>query len=255
MTARCVPSRLARGWILGLLLTASVLGAEQLGRGKTTPSSPPPDLEAIIPTELAGWRALPRIGDPTTNPEVAAKVEAAYSRTLQRVYVDEQGRSIMLSIAYGGNQIDDSLQAHRPEYCYAAQGFDVASGGEATVQTAQGRISVRRLLTRYANRIEPVTYWLTIGDQTALPGLSRKLQQLRYGLAGEVPDGMLVRVSSLDRDPAAAYRLQDQFIGRLLAAMPEADRSRIAGRRADSDTAIPHVFSVSTQTGNPNRFQ
>jgi hypothetical protein len=70
-----------------------------------------------------------------------------------------------------------------------------------------------------------------------------------------MPDGMLVRVSSLDRDPAAAYQLQDQFIVKLLAAMPDADRSRIAGHRADSDTAIPQVFSVSTQPGNPDRFQ
>ena len=53
--------------------------------------------------------------------------------------------------------------------------------------------------------------------------------QLREGFAGRIPDGMLVRVSSISKDPAAAYAAQQAFVAELLAAMPAADRVRLAG--------------------------
>jgi hypothetical protein len=45
-----------------------------------------------------------------------------------------------------------------------------------------------------------------------LPGIEEKLQQLKYGLTGSVPDDMLVRVSTIDTDKEKAYRLQANFI-------------------------------------------
>jgi hypothetical protein len=55
---------------------------------------------------------------------------------------------------------------------------------------------------------------------------------VRNGLAGRVPDGMLVRVSSLSDDPAAAYAAQQSFIASFLAALPAADAARLAGAAA-----------------------
>ena len=89
---------------------------------------------------------------------------------------------------------------------------------------------MRRLLAVQGSPNEPITYWITIDDKIALPGLQRKILQLRNGLTGKVPDGMLVRVSSFSRDNDAAYRAQDKFVGELLSAMSEADRIRVAGR-------------------------
>ena len=68
-------------------------------------------------------------------------------------------------MARSGNQIGIQ-QAHLPEVCYPAQGFkiiDKVDDGELT--TAYGPISVRRLKTNMRSRYEPVTYWLTMGDQ------------------------------------------------------------------------------------------
>ena len=39
-----------------------------------------------------------------------------------------------------------------------------------------------------------------------------RLAQLRYTLTGEIPDGILVRVSSIDRDESGAYERQADFI-------------------------------------------
>jgi hypothetical protein len=60
---------------------------------------------------------------------------------------------------------------------------------------------------------------------------SGQLAQLRYGLRGEIPDGLLVRVSSLSNDPDAAYHLQSQFLEALLANVDDATRARLLGSR------------------------
>jgi hypothetical protein len=48
-------------------------------------------------------------------------------------------------------------------------------------------------------------------------------------LTGQVPDGLLFRVSSIDPDQRHAWGLQDQFVNDLLAAVPIAIQARLAG--------------------------
>lgn len=245
------PSPHTRAWLAGLLLAAGAWSAVQLQpRGAPLPASAAPDLETIIPQQFARWRVVPHAELLIANRALTEKVEAVYASTLERVYVDAEGHSAMLSIAYGSNQLGDGLQAHRPEYCYRAQGFEVGSARDGIVRTAVGNIPARRLVARAGMRNEPITYWLTIGDRTVLPGLSRELAQLRHGLAGAVPDGLLIRVSSLEQDPAAAYHLHDRFITDLLAALPAADRARLGGR-ALHQPAVPQSFAVSTRASVP----
>ncbi|TXI40723.1 MAG: exosortase-associated EpsI family protein, partial [Nitrosomonas sp.] len=46
---------------------------------------------------------------------------------------------------------------------------------------------------------------------------------------GNVPDGMLVRVSSIDVDKAKAYQLQTVFIQNLLSSVNASERIRLIG--------------------------
>ena len=48
-------------------------------------------------------------------------------------------------------------------------------------------------------------------------------------VAGMIPDGMLVRVSSIDTNPDAGYQLQARFIADMRAAMPQPSRLRVFG--------------------------
>ena len=61
-----------------------------------------------------------------------------------------------------------------------------------------------------------------------MSGLDKRLAEIRHGLRGEIVDGMLVRVSSINIDTAAAFALQDQFIRDLLASLTPAARHRLA---------------------------
>ena len=79
-------------------------------------------------------------------------------------------------------------------------------------------------------RNEPITYWVTVGDKATPAGFKQKIAQVSYGLTGKVPDGFLVRVSTIDRDAKNAYRMQEEFLRSMLKSMPEQDRVRIAGR-------------------------
>jgi EpsI family protein len=74
-----------------------------------------------------------------------------------------------------------------------------------------------------------VTYWFTVGDKAVQGRLQKRLVDLRYGLTGQIPDGMLFRVSSIDSDQARANQLQDEFINQLLQAVSPADRKRLSG--------------------------
>src|SRR5260370_41512085 len=110
----------------------------------------------------------------------------------------------MVTMGDGGDQ-SDALKAQRQEVCYAAQGFRIDAVGDGTLGAAGRTIPVTRMLAVRGERSEPVTYWFTMGDRVVLGRFERLRVQLSSGLAGRIPDGMLVRISSLSADPARAY--------------------------------------------------
>ena len=109
------------------------------------------------------------------------------------------------------------------------QGFEISNNSFKQLNTDYGFLPTKRLLAVKGNRNEPITYWVTVGDKAVLPGLEQKMQQLKYGLTGKIPDGMLVRVSSIDQDTDNAYKVQDFFIRDLLLAVLNKDRLRLIG--------------------------
>ena len=53
--------------------------------------------------------------------------------------------------------------------------------------------------------------------------------ELTFGLTGRVPDGMVLRVSSIDVDQSHGHQLQGQFVNQLLSVLPAAERRRLSG--------------------------
>jgi len=155
-------------------------------------------------------------------------LDKLYSQVLTRTYLNAEGYRIMLSIAYGSDQ-RGALQAHKPEVCYPAQGFTLHRSDSSQLVTPFGVISAQRLFTSRGPREEPVTYWFTVGDKAVQGKLQKRLVDLRYGLTGQIPDGMIFRVSSIDADQARANQFQDQFIVQLLQAVSPAERKRLSG--------------------------
>ena len=90
-------------------------------------------------------------------------------------------------------------------------------------------LPLKRLVAGHGSRNEPITYWLVIGRSVASFGYGHRIALLKYGLTGRVPDGMLVRVSSIDDDEAQSFRMQDVFLRDLLAAVTPQFRNRLIG--------------------------
>jgi EpsI family protein len=221
--------RFAASVILGLAMAGtSALTGALTPKQKVADARADFSLDKMIPASFAGWNldtsVVPLAPDPTQKELIAA----LYDQTLSRTYVNAQGQRVMLSIAYGGDQ-SKQLQLHLPEVCYVAQGFDMVKDHRDELGTSFGKVPVKRLVARQNTRNEPITYWVTIGDKAVMSGLDQKMQRFVYGLSGRIPDGMLVRVSTIDADDAGAYRVQDRFVNQLLDALKPQDRARLLG--------------------------
>lgn len=192
------------------------------------------DLESQIPASFEGWAIDKNIIPVLPNPEVQAKLDSIYTQVLARTYVNASGQRVMLSVAYGSDQGSDATSVHRPEFCYSAQGFAVRKAGEANLNIDGQQLSVRRVVGNLGARIEPITYWVTMNDKAVLPGFDRKMQQIWLGLQGQIPDGMLVRVSTIDPVLASGFAIQESFLAALHRSMAVSVRGRYfgAGQRA-----------------------
>lgn len=231
MAALSRPVRQALAMVVAMVLVALLAQAGKPVH-KLADQRPRFDLEQVVPERFGDWRLLRAGGVVLPDPGVLANIKRLYTQTLSRAYVNSRGTVVMLSIAYGDDQ-RAAMAVHYPEVCYPAQGFQVRSNRLDRVATTHGTLPVRRLETELSRqRYEPVTYWVTIGDRISLGGFGRRMIELEYGLQRIIPDGLLFRVSSINRDSAQAFRDQDAFTRDLLATLPVASREWLAGNPA-----------------------
>jgi EpsI family protein len=216
-------------WILlALMLLSAGLGAALTPTRFVSDELPPVDLQAMVPKAFGEWQELPVTLTQIINPQQQETLEKIYSETLSRSYVNAQGYRVMLSIAYGKNQ-NKALELHSPEVCYPAQGFSLNDRHKAPLEILGKTLSATQIETNLGQRYEPVTFWSAIG--TTVPGttLEKRMVEFRYAITGRIPDGFLVRVSSIDRDSPNAYAQQARFAGDLVQALAPADRARFVG--------------------------
>ena len=214
--------------IAALMTVAAGVGVAARPSSKAANAGPRYVLETIVPKEFGGWREVPQEGAQVVNPQTQELLNKLYNQILSRTYVAGPDRRVMLSLAYGGDQ-RGSLEAHKPEVCYPAQGFKLIDQRDGTLATPFGSIPVRRLNTSMGPRIEPLTYWFTMGETLVQSRWDKRMVELRLALTGQIPDGLLFRVSSIDGNPERAWQVQQEFVTDLLTALGPAERTRLAG--------------------------
>lgn len=218
--------------LLALMLLSTGLGAYLRPNKSLADERPPIDLKAMVPTVFGDWQEQPSLSNQIVDPQQKQTIDKIYSQTLSRTYANDNGYRIMLSIAYGKNQ-SDALSLHRPEVCYPSQGFSLVRQHRDKLNLMGRRIEVSRMETSLGQRIEPVTYWIVVGDHIVTTGIHKKLVEMRYALAGRIPDGMLIRVSSIDKDTNQSTIMHNRFASDFVAAITSRDRSRFAGDEID----------------------
>jgi len=210
-----------------LMIVATIAALLLRPTHKIADDDPNFDLEVAIPNRFDDWHIV-KAGTQIINPQQTAEITRIYDQTLSRTYVNSGGSLVMLSIAYGRDQ-SDSHRLHSPEVCYPAQGFSITKQSLNVVSTMFGKINVKRLVAQNGSRVEPLIFWTTVGSKAVITNKDSKIAKLQYNLRGEIPDGLLFRVSSIKNNTDAAFHDQEDFINKLLIAVPEEYRLKIAG--------------------------
>ena len=208
------------------MLFATLLGFMLKPTQKLADESSKIDLETMIPKEFGRWKLDSSVLPLQVSPDIQANLDKLYSQVLSRTYVDKLGHRVMVSISYGEKQKKES-QVHLPEVCYPAQGFQMSSRHKSFIEIPHFKLPVMRLIAQQGQRIEPITYWVRIGDTIALGALEQKVETLRYGMRGMIADGILVRVSSIG--DGFEYQRQDEFVRSLLKHITAESRSNLIG--------------------------
>ena len=191
-------------------------------------TTPRIDLDTLVPREFGDWRvdaASEAFVRPAKQQGVASRI---YEQVLERTFVASRGDRIMLSAAFGRAQ-SAGLQMHRPEACYPGGGFKVEGVEAVQLLLAGQTVPATRLHAHMPGRSEPITYWTLLGDVVVTDAAAFRLRQLSFSLRRQLLDGLLVRVSSIDAQPARAYALQSQFADELVRAMRPAERVKLIG--------------------------
>ncbi len=216
------------------ILSAALLAEALRPRELLASTEVAPNLERVIPKDFGGWHLVPNIGLVTPS-EPGAFVEREletriYSQEVARGYADAAGNVIMFLVAYGPVQ-NYRLKSHLPEVCYGAAGFRVSAKTvtQLNYQAGAAPLTVSRVTAEKERRFEPITYWMKVGGDVATGVFDRQISRMTYGLRGIIPDGALIRVSTVGLSEAASYKLQDQFIHDLLEALPQPERKFFTG--------------------------
>jgi EpsI family protein len=227
---------IVNGVMLASMLMASGLAVALRPDHKIAEQGPAVDLEAMLPKQFGDWKVDDKVVFQQVSPETTAALNRIYTQLVTRTYVNREGYRIMLSVPYGANQ-SDGLAAHDPEGCYPAQGFQILSKRKEVLDVAIGQVPLRRMEANAGARHELVSYWFTVGATAVNSDWERKKAQLHYAVKRQIPDGLLVRVSSIDQDSEQAYKIQDQFIDQMLSAASPAARLHLAGLQHASGVA------------------
>lgn len=184
-------------------------------------------LDALIPPRIADWRWVSNVGVVTTT---ETSDEDGYDQQLKRVYAAPDLPRVMLLIAYGSTQ-GGSLQLHRPETCYPGQGFGLTGFRDVDLALASspGTVHARAFTARRDDRIERLLYWTRIASAFPRNTAEEYRAILSSVVAGTVPDGILVRVSTLGDDIPASDRALARFAEAMVAATSPPARALLVG--------------------------
>lgn len=195
------------------------------------------ELEKLIPTRIGPWMFETRSG--LVLPVDDPLVKSLYSDVLTRVYVAENEPPIMLLIAYSNTQ-NGMLQVHRPEVCYPAGGYSLSQTLiESLHVTPTMRIPTRMFSAESAARTEQVMYWTRIGNELPTSWMEQRAAVVRANLKRVIPDGILVRISTVLPDYKSAKPVLEEFASAMARALSPAGRKLLIAPGSSTGSPLP----------------
>lgn len=182
-------------------------------------------LKDLVPEVLGNWSFVATSG--LVLPPKDQLRDTIYSQLLTHVYQRDDGAVVMLLIAYSAAQ-DGVIQVHRPETCYPASGYRLVKNVAHDVPIAgPTQPRGRYIVAENSLRREQLIYWTRLGHYFPMRWSEQRIAVARENLAGRIPDGVLVRMSTLDTGDART--LLDDFSRVLFAAVPPQMKKVLVG--------------------------
>jgi len=216
--------------VLGVTMLATA-AAVRLLQPEPLPLSAAANLAETVPSAFGDWKEVSSVAeqvDPARNADEPS-MDRPYDDVLMRTYGNSRGDVVLLTLAYGRNQRQE-VKIHRPDVCYTAQGFELV---ERSASALPFNVQGMRMLVKAPGRTEAVSYWIRIGSVFTENPWAIRYHIFKQGLAGKAVDGVLVRASRIEQGSATPsggrYRVQEQFLGDLVRALPPAARRLLLG--------------------------
>jgi EpsI family protein len=164
--------------------------------------------ETWIPSEFGQWKTLSESGVVLPPPDALS--DRLYDNLVTRVFASAEGAPVMMLLAYNNAQ-DGVLQVHRPEVCYPVGGYQLTETTQFDLATKHGPIPANFFTATGPDRVEQVVYFTRMGDAFPRSWLEQRVAVMKANLGGDIPDGVLLRVSSLGPDTQIAVDALTDF--------------------------------------------
>lgn len=195
---------------------------------KLTAVENPPSLEETLPRTFGEWTELVLpYAQVSLSTGVETDLNQPYDQTVMRAYKNSQGAMVFLAVAWGSKQRQE-VKIHRPDLCYAAQGYKVLSLKTVAFDGVPGQVTGKRMLAASGEGNEVVSYWMRIGSNYSEDAVDTRLHILKEGFQGRIPDGVLVRASMRINDQKGAeqiWPILEDFLAALVKASPPETRA------------------------------
>ncbi len=208
MTDSPSPAISRRSALIGGALAAASAFAFVRQPAVANPMVPEETFDKWVPRKFGRWTSVSESGVVLPPPD--ALRDRLYDNLVTRVYASPSGVSVMLLLAYNNAQ-DGVLQLHRPETCYPVGGYVLSDTRKVDIPVEGRRIPANFFTATGPGRTEQVQYFTRLGDAFPRSWAEQRMAVIRANIAGDIPDGMMMRVSTLGMDAPEAETLLDEF--------------------------------------------
>ena len=201
----------------GLLLLSSLFLVE-VKEYQSAQAVKQPDLQHLVNLHPAGWTAM---ASPFVDPQ---SEKMYYDLVATKVYQRGDGKKVVVVMTWSRDGIRRA--GHPQQICYQAAGFKVTPPEYVSVVTKAGKQDVVAFTGRHGNLIEDVMYWrVSEGKNDMSTGWLvafriNKLTRLVQHILGDLPDNLMVRVSSYRSSPDQPATAQIDYIRGFLEMLP-----------------------------------
>lgn len=192
----------------------------------TTPILKKETFEALVPRQFGNWDLHSDGGVVLPPPDTLR--DRLYDNLVTRVYQAPGQPLLMVLLAYNNVQ-DGVLQVHRPEVCYPVGGFQLSETRKIEIDLGKSVIPANIFTAEAPGRVEQVMYFTRLGEAFPRSWIEQRIAVINANLAGDIPDGMMMRVSVIGIDQARANPILTGFTREFINESPRRLQKLLVG--------------------------